>query len=91
MPVVEGGRPIGILTNRDVRFERNLDLKVRDLMTQSLVTVPEGISLEASKELLHQHRIEKLVVVDEEGYACAGLITIKDIEKAERHPAGRQG
>jgi IMP dehydrogenase len=86
LPVVEEGRPVGILTNRDVRFERNLDLKVRDLMTAKLVTVPEGISLEASKELLHQHRIEKLVVVDSQG-RLRGLITIKDIEKAQQHPA----
>ncbi|MCS6911804.1 MAG: IMP dehydrogenase [Myxococcales bacterium] len=85
LPVVENGRPVGILTNRDVRFERNLDLRVRDLMTSKLVTVPEGISLEESKELLHRHRIEKLIVVDEEG-RLRGLITIKDIEKAEQHP-----
>ena len=85
LPVVDNGRPVGILTNRDVRFERNLDLKVRDLMTHRLVTVPEGISLEASKELLHKHRIEKLVVIDEKG-RLRGLITIKDIEKAQQHP-----
>jgi len=84
LPVVDNGRPVGILTNRDVRFERNLDLKVRDLMTHRLVTVPEGISLEASKGLLHKHRIEKLVVVDGEG-RLRGLITIKDIEKAQQH------
>ncbi len=85
LPVVEDGRAVGILTNRDLRFERNLDLKVRDLMTHKLVTVDEGISLEASKELLHHHRIEKLVVVGEGG-KLKGLITIKDIEKAQAHP-----
>jgi IMP dehydrogenase len=85
LPVVADGRPVGILTNRDVRFERNLDLKVRDLMTSNLVTVPEGISLEESKELLHRHRIEKLIVVGQDG-RLRGLITIKDIEKAQAHP-----
>ena len=85
LPVIEDGRPVGILTNRDVRFEKSLDRPVRELMTQELVTVPEGISLEASKELLHQHRIEKLIVVGSDG-KLRGLITIKDIEKAERFP-----
>jgi IMP dehydrogenase len=85
LPVVAEGRPVGILTNRDVRFERNLDQRVRDLMTSKLITVPEGVSLEQSKELLHKHRIEKLVVVDAQG-RMKGLITIKDIEKAASHP-----
>jgi IMP dehydrogenase len=85
LPVVEEGRPIGILTNRDVRFERNLEQRVRDVMTTKLVTVPEGVSADQSKELLHKHRIEKLVVVDGAG-RMKGLITIKDIEKAESHP-----
>ena len=85
LPVVADGRPVGILTNRDVRFEQNLDLRVRDLMTKELVTVPEGISLAESKELLHHHRIEKLVVVGSDG-RLKGLITIKDLEKAERYP-----
>ena len=86
LPVVGGdGRPVGILTNRDVRFERNLDQPVRAMMTTKLVTVPEGTGVEASKELLHQHRIEKLLVVDGAG-KLKGLITIKDIEKAQQHP-----
>jgi IMP dehydrogenase len=85
LPVVAEGRPVGILTNRDVRFERNLEQRVRDLMTAELITVPEGIGIEQSKELLHKHRIEKLVVVDGQG-RMKGLITIKDIEKAESHP-----
>ena len=85
LPVVENDRPVGILTNRDVRFERNLALRVRDLMTRDLISVPEGISAEKAKELLHEHRIEKLVVVDGQG-RMRGLITIKDIAKAEMHP-----
>jgi IMP dehydrogenase len=73
------------LTNRDVRFEKNLEQRVRDVMTKKLVTVPEGTSLEQSKELLHRNRIEKLIVVDPHGRR-KGLITIKDIVKAEAHP-----
>jgi IMP dehydrogenase len=85
LPVVENDRPVGILTNRDVRFERRLDQRVRDLMTSQLITAPEGISVEKSKELLHENRIEKLVVVDAHG-RMKGLITVKDIEKADSHP-----
>jgi IMP dehydrogenase len=86
LPVVGGdGRPVGILTNRDVRFERNLGQPVRAMMTTKLVTVPEGTGLEASKELLHRHRIEKLLVVDTSN-KLKGLITIKDLEKAQQHP-----
>jgi IMP dehydrogenase len=86
LPVVaEDGRLVGILTNRDVRFERHLDQPVRNLMTTKLITAPEGLSLEHSKELLHKNRIEKLLVVDDAG-RLRGLITIKDIEKAQQHP-----
>jgi IMP dehydrogenase len=86
LPVVgSDGRPVGILTNRDVRFERNLNQAVRAMMTTKLVTVPEGTGVETSKELLHQHRIEKLLVVDGAG-KLKGLITIKDLEKAQQHP-----
>jgi IMP dehydrogenase len=85
LPVVKEGRPVGILTNRDVRFEKNLDQRVGDVMTRELVVAPEGVELEAAKELLHTNRIEKLLVVDGKGI-LKGLITIKDIEKAERHP-----
>jgi IMP dehydrogenase len=86
LPVVgRDGKPVGILTNRDVRFERNLDQPVRAVMTTNLITAYEGMSLEASKELLHKNRIEKLLVVDGAG-KLRGLITIKDIEKAQQHP-----
>ncbi len=84
VPVVEGERPVGILTARDIRFEKNLDQPVRALMTRELVTVPPGVSNERAKELLHQHRIEKLLVV-EDG-KLVGLITIKDLLQADRNP-----
>jgi IMP dehydrogenase len=86
LPVVdESGRAVGIVTNRDVRFEKNLEQRVRDIMTTKLVTAPEGIALEQSKELLHKNRIEKLIIVDGAG-RLRGLVTIKDIEKAQQHP-----
>ncbi len=94
IPVVEaaanggngGGKLVGIITNRDVRFATNASQPVSELMTQSdLVTVKENIGREEAKRLLHKHRIEKLLVVDDE-YKCVGLITVKDIEKAEQHP-----
>jgi len=87
IPVVEGsGRLAGILTNRDVRFATNLREPVRNLMTkENLITVKDGVSQEEAKKLLHKHRIEKLLVVDD-AYRCIGLITVKDIEKAQLHP-----
>ncbi len=86
VPVVEGKRLVGIVTNRDLRFETNWDLKVKEVMTsRDLVTAPVGITLEESKTLLHEHRIEKLLVVDDEGN-LRGLITIKDIEKIKKYP-----
>ncbi|MDD3579624.1 MAG: IMP dehydrogenase [Desulfobacca sp.] len=86
IPVVEGRRLVGIVTNRDLRFETNFDLKVKEVMTsKGLVTASPGITLEESKALLHQHRIEKLLVVDDE-YNLKGLITIKDIEKVRKYP-----
>lgn len=88
IPVVEKGshKLAGILTNRDVRFARDNTQTVASLMTkENLVTVREGISLDEAKTLLHRHRIEKLLVVDE-AYRCIGLITVKDIEKAQSHP-----
>ncbi|SME99411.1 inosine-5'-monophosphate dehydrogenase [Tistlia consotensis] len=76
----------GILTNRDVRFAENPDQPVGELMTRErLVTVKEGVSRDEAKRLLHQHRIEKLLVVDD-AFRCVGLITVKDIEKAQAHP-----
>jgi IMP dehydrogenase len=85
VPVVEGERPVGILTARDIRFEQNLDQPVRALMTKELVTVGPGVSVDEAKRLLHKHRIEKLLVVDAEG-KLAGLITIKDILHADMYP-----
>ena len=86
IPITKNGRLMGILTNRDLRFETNLDKKVSELMTKDhLVTAPEGTTLDAAKERLHRHRIEKLPVVDEQG-GLKGLITIKDIEKRRKYP-----
>jgi IMP dehydrogenase len=86
VPVVDSDhRPVGILTNRDVRFEKRLDLQVGEVMTKNLVTVKEGVSIEEAKDLLHKHRIEKLLVIDLNG-RLKGLITIRDIEQAEAHP-----
>ncbi len=84
--VVEDKKLVGIITNRDLRFETNLDQPVSDVMTKDkLVTVKEGITLEESKAVLHEHRIEKLLVVDDGG-KLRGLITIKDIEKVRKYP-----
>ena len=85
LPVVENDRPVGILTSRDIRFEMNLAQPVSKLMTKKLVTVPPGVSGERARELLHEHRIEKLLVVGEDG-TLVGLITIKDLLQAERFP-----
>ncbi len=87
IPVTEqNGKLVGILTNRDVRFASRLDQPVSELMTRdNLVTVREAVDQEEAKRLLHSHRIEKLVVVDE-NYRCVGLITVKDMEKAQLHP-----
>ncbi len=86
VPVVKKSKLVGILTNRDLRFETNLDQPVSNVMTkEKLVTVSASITLEESKKLLHEHRIEKLLVVDDE-YNLKGMITIKDIEKIKRYP-----
>jgi IMP dehydrogenase len=88
IPVTEtqGGKLVGVLTNRDVRFATDMSQPVHELMTKHpLITVREGVTIDEAKRLLHQHRIEKLVVVDE-AYRCVGLITVKDIEKARLHP-----
>lgn len=85
MPVVDAsGRPVGILTARDIRFAKDLSQPVRALMTKELVTVPPGVTTERAKELLHEHRIEKLLVV--ENGRLLGLITIKDLLQAEVTP-----
>ncbi len=87
IPVVdEGDKLLGILTNRDVRFATNMSQKISELMTsKNLVTVKDGISTDDAQKLLHKHRIEKLLVVDDKG-KCIGLITVKDIEKSQLHP-----
>ncbi|HZO81298.1 MAG TPA: IMP dehydrogenase [Candidatus Binataceae bacterium] len=85
LPVVTDGRLVGILTNRDLRFERRLDKAVREVMTTRVITAHPGISLEEAKEILQAHRIEKLPLVDERG-RLSGLITVKDMDKATRHP-----
>jgi IMP dehydrogenase len=86
VPVTRNRKLVGILTNRDLRFETNLDQPIDNVMTkENLVTVTSSISLEESKKLLHKHRIEKLLVVDDE-FNLKGLITIKDIEKIRRFP-----
>ncbi|CAI8435686.1 MAG: Inosine-5'-monophosphate dehydrogenase [Rhodobiaceae bacterium UBA7378] len=87
VPVTEAnGHLVGILTNRDVRFASNPKQKISELMThENLVTVREAVDQEEAKRLLHHHRIEKLLVVDDE-YRCVGLITVKDMEKAQLHP-----
>lgn len=86
LPVLDDGKLAGIVTNRDLRFVSDDDLRVSDVMTsKNLVTAKAGISLEHSKALLHEHRIEKLLVVDDNG-ALKGLITIKDLEKIKKYP-----
>ncbi len=86
VPITRDGKAVGILTNRDLRFVRDTHQEISAVMTrENLVTVPPGTTMERAKELLHEHRIEKLLVVDEHGTLC-GLITIKDIEKSERFP-----
>jgi len=86
VPVTKDGKLVGILTNRDLRFEKRLDEKISTVMTKdNLITAPVGITLEESKEILHKNRIEKLLVVDEHNN-LKGLITIKDIEKMRKYP-----
>ena len=86
VPVTRGGKLVGILTNRDLRFETRLDEKISKVMTKDhLITVPVGTTLEDAKEILHKNRIEKLLVVDDQNQ-LKGLITIKDIEKMRKYP-----
>jgi IMP dehydrogenase len=86
VPITENGKLVGILTNRDLRFETNYNKKIKEVMTrESLVTAPEGTTLEQAQEILRRHKIEKLPIVDKNNY-LKGLITIKDIEKAIQYP-----
>ena len=87
IPVTEGrdGKLVGVLTNRDVRFASDPKQPVKELMTKRLVTVKEGVAKKKQKKLLHEHRIEKLLVVDGEN-RCVGLVTVKDMEKAQKYP-----
>jgi len=87
LPVVDGKKVVGIVTNRDLRFETRLDQPVANIMTKRdrLVTVPEGTELERAKELMHEHRLERVLVVDDH-FELKGLITVKDILKATEHP-----
>jgi IMP dehydrogenase len=87
LPVVEGKRVVGIVTNRDLRFETRYEAPIREIMTprERLVTVPEGASLEEAKELMHKHRLERVLVIDGKDN-LRGLITVKDITKATEHP-----
>jgi IMP dehydrogenase len=86
LPITSKGKLVGILTNRDLRFETRLDLKISDLMTkENLITVPVGTTLEKAESILHRHRVEKLPVVDSK-YRLKGLITVKDIQKKIAYP-----
>jgi IMP dehydrogenase len=86
VPVTEDGRLVGILTNRDLRFENRFDLPVSEVMTkENLITVPVGTTLEQAEAILHRHRVEKLLVVDDQ-YNLKGLITVKDIQKKLKYP-----
>ncbi len=86
VPVTKNGKLVGILTNRDLRFENRYDLPISDVMTkENLVTVPVGTTLEDARRILHTHRVEKLLVVDDQ-FAFKGLITVKDIQKKLKYP-----
>jgi len=86
IPVVDKNKKlVGIITNRDLRFTKNLKAKVKDLMTKKVITVNEGVNSEYAKKLLHKYRIEKLVVVNKQ-FKCTGLITVKDLEKSQVFP-----
>jgi IMP dehydrogenase len=86
VPITVSGKLVGILTNRDLRFIENVNVPIREMMTsENLVTAPVGTTLAQAKEILRKHRIEKLPIIDGDGY-LKGLITIKDIEKAIQYP-----
>lgn len=86
LPVVAGGALVGIVTGRDIRFEKNLNRRVSEIMTAEVIYTRKGVSSEEAIELLHQHRIEKLPVLDHDGKTLIGMYTIKDIEKSRRFP-----
>src|SRR5579863_1970622 len=87
VPVTRDGKLVGILTNRDLRFESRFDLPISDVMTkENLITVPVGTTLDEAEEILHRHRVEKLLVVDDQ-YNLKGLITVKDIQKKLKYPS----
>ncbi len=87
LPVVDGGKVVGIVTNRDLRFETRLDATVANIMTprERLVTVKEGASLDEAKALMHQHRLERVLVIND-AFELRGLMTVKDIQKSSEHP-----
>ena len=87
LPVVDGKKVVGIVTNRDLRFESRMDAKVREIMTprERLITVKDGASLDEAKALMHQHRLERVLVVND-AFELRGLVTVKDITKATEHP-----
>src|ERR1700721_1490105 len=86
VPVTQDGKLVGILTNRDLRFESRFDLPISDVMTKDhLITVPVGTTLDEAEEILHRHRVEKLLVVDDQ-FFLKGLITVKDIQKKLKYP-----
>src|SRR5438034_757618 len=86
VPITKNGKLVGILTNRDLRFETRFDIPIAKVMTkENLITVPVGTTLEQAEDILHEHRVEKLLVVDE-NYNLKGLITVKDIQKKLKYP-----
>src|SRR5699024_284551 len=87
LPVIEQGKLVGIVTNRDLRFEDRLDLALRDVMTPQdrLVTMPEGATLEQAQALMHKHRLERVLIVND-AFELRGLATVKDIVKNTAHP-----
>src|ERR1700727_1105397 len=90
VPITQGKRLVGILTNRDLRFETRTEVPVGDVMTkEDLITVPVGTTLEEAELILHKHRVEKLLVVNDQ-YELKGLITVKDIKKKLKYPNGRR-